>query len=48
MGKSYSELEIYAYRRYVTNEYYQHKIKKLYWLLKYKYYKKRHEQQFNK
>jgi hypothetical protein len=47
MKKSYCELEIYAERRYIAYSYSKHYIKALYWLLKYKYYKKRHEQQFN-
>ena len=47
MKKSYCELEIYAERRYIVYSYSKHYIKALYWLLKYKYYKKRHEQQFN-
>ena len=48
MKKSYCELEIYAERRYIVYSYSKHYIKALYWLLKYKYYKKRHEQQFNR
>ena len=47
MKKSYIELEIYAYRKYAIHDYYGHRIRKLYWFLKYKYYEKRHEQQFN-
>lgn len=47
MKKSYCELEFYAERKYIVYSYSKHYIKTLYWLLKYKYYKKRHEQQFN-
>ena len=47
MEKSYNELEIYSYRKYVLNDYYGHKIKKLYWFLKYKYYKYKNEKLFN-
>ena len=47
MKKPYCELEFYAERRYIAYSYSKHYIKALYWLLKYKYYKKRHEQQFN-
>lgn len=47
MKKSYTELEIYAYRKYAIYDYYGNRIRKLYWFLKYKYYEKKHEQQFN-
>lgn len=47
MKKSYCELEFYAERKYIVYSYSKHYIKALYWLLKYKYYKKRHKQQFN-
>ena len=41
MKRSYNELELYAYRRYVVYNYYRHKIRGLYWYYKYQYYKKK-------
>ena len=48
MKKSYNELEIYAERRYIAYEYTGHRIKAYYWLLKYRYYRRKNEKQFSK
>lgn len=42
-SKQTIEKEFYSYRRYCINKYNDHKIKALYWLLKYKYYKNLNE-----
>ena len=48
MKKSYNELEIYAERKYIIHEHCGHRIRAFYWRLKYKYYQKKSEQEFNK